>query len=156
MIGTLKNIQTKCSYRLKEKALDIFLLRKIKIRRGKFNSTSVLKWLFMWLSRRPLVLLSWKRGPEVCASCVACAVMSIHFREEEFQAAWGELDEPQLEGGWERFTETTGVKIYRRYRQVPSASHRNHRTDTALISEAKSSCILLSSECSAVDVFRWF
>lgn len=44
--------------------------------------------------------------------------MSIHFREEEFQAAWGELDDPQLEGGWDLFTETMGVKIYRRYRQV--------------------------------------
>ncbi|TNM97119.1 phosphatidylcholine transfer protein [Takifugu flavidus] len=43
--------------------------------------------------------------------------MSLRFREEEFQAAWKELDEPQLEGGWELFTETLGVAIYRRYRQ---------------------------------------
>lgn len=48
------------------------------------------------------------------------AVMSIRFREEEFQAAWKELDEPQLEGGWGLFTETQGVAIYRRYRQVPA------------------------------------
>ena len=44
--------------------------------------------------------------------------MSLRFKEEEFQAAWGELDEPQLEGGWQLFTETMGVKIYRRYRPV--------------------------------------
>uniref|UniRef100_A0A3Q0RSU7 Phosphatidylcholine transfer protein n=1 Tax=Amphilophus citrinellus TaxID=61819 RepID=A0A3Q0RSU7_AMPCI len=34
---------------------------------------------------------------------------------EEFQSAWKELDEPQLEGGWELFVETTEVKIYRLY-----------------------------------------
>lgn len=39
--------------------------------------------------------------------------MSLQFTDEEFQSAWGELDEPQLEGGWELFTETMGVKIYR-------------------------------------------
>lgn len=43
--------------------------------------------------------------------------MSLHFTEDEFQAAWRELDEPQVEG-WELFTETMGVKIYRRYSQV--------------------------------------
>ncbi|XP_041940778.1 phosphatidylcholine transfer protein isoform X1 [Alosa sapidissima] len=42
--------------------------------------------------------------------------MSLHFTEDEFQAAWRELDEPQVEG-WELFTETMGVKIYRRYNQ---------------------------------------
>ncbi|KAM4597939.1 phosphatidylcholine transfer protein isoform 2-T2 [Polymixia lowei] len=41
--------------------------------------------------------------------------MSLRFTEEEFQDAWKELDEPQLEGGWEFFTETMGVKIYRLY-----------------------------------------
>lgn len=41
--------------------------------------------------------------------------MSLLFRDEEFQAAWRELDEPQLEGGWELFTKTMGVEIYRRY-----------------------------------------
>lgn len=60
-------------------------------------------------------------GSAVRAHPVAAdAVMSIRFREEEFQAAWKELDEPQLEGGWELFTETQGVAIYRRYRQVPA------------------------------------
>lgn len=44
--------------------------------------------------------------------------MSLLFREEEFQAAWKELEEPQLEGGWELFTEAMGVEIYRRYRPV--------------------------------------
>jgi hypothetical protein len=39
--------------------------------------------------------------------------MSLHFGEEEFDSAWRELDEPQLEGGWELFTENMGVKIYR-------------------------------------------
>uniref|UniRef100_A0A8C8M5R3 Phosphatidylcholine transfer protein n=1 Tax=Oncorhynchus tshawytscha TaxID=74940 RepID=A0A8C8M5R3_ONCTS len=41
--------------------------------------------------------------------------MSLHFTDEEFLEAWKELDEPQLEGGWEFFTETMGVKIYRLY-----------------------------------------
>ncbi|XP_070837242.1 phosphatidylcholine transfer protein isoform X2 [Chaetodon trifascialis] len=41
--------------------------------------------------------------------------MSLPFTDEEFQDAWKELDEPQLEGGWELFTETMGVKIYRLY-----------------------------------------
>uniref|UniRef100_A0A8C6U5T0 Phosphatidylcholine transfer protein n=1 Tax=Neogobius melanostomus TaxID=47308 RepID=A0A8C6U5T0_9GOBI len=40
------------------------------------------------------------------------------FADEDFQAAWRELDEPQLDGGWELFTETMGVKIYRLYDQV--------------------------------------
>lgn len=44
--------------------------------------------------------------------------MSLRFTDEEFQGAWRELDEPQLEGGWELFTETMGVKIYRRYDKV--------------------------------------
>ena len=39
--------------------------------------------------------------------------MSLHFGDEEFDSAWRELDEPQLEGGWELFTENMGVKIYR-------------------------------------------
>ncbi|CAL8271057.1 unnamed protein product [Lota lota] len=39
--------------------------------------------------------------------------MSLRFGEEEFDSAWRELDEPQLEGGWELFTENMGVKIYR-------------------------------------------
>lgn len=47
-------------------------------------------------------------------------MMSLRFREEEFQAAWRELDEPQLEAGWQLFTETMGVKIYRRLRPVRS------------------------------------
>ncbi|KAL0993362.1 hypothetical protein UPYG_G00106690 [Umbra pygmaea] len=41
--------------------------------------------------------------------------MSLHFTEEEFLEALKELDEPNLEGGWEFFTETMGVKIYRLY-----------------------------------------
>ncbi|KAG9343703.1 hypothetical protein JZ751_013081 [Albula glossodonta] len=40
--------------------------------------------------------------------------MSLCFTDEQFQEAWKELDEPQLEG-WEFFTETMGVKIYRLY-----------------------------------------
>ncbi|XP_038563315.1 phosphatidylcholine transfer protein [Micropterus salmoides] len=43
--------------------------------------------------------------------------MSLQFTDEEFQSAWRELDEPQLEGGWELFTETMGVKIYRLYKK---------------------------------------
>ncbi|KAF0033269.1 hypothetical protein F2P81_015559 [Scophthalmus maximus] len=39
--------------------------------------------------------------------------MSLRFTDEEFQAAWRELDEPQLGGGWELFTETMGVRIHR-------------------------------------------
>ncbi|XP_029914933.1 phosphatidylcholine transfer protein [Myripristis murdjan] len=41
--------------------------------------------------------------------------MALQFTEEDFQEAWRELDEPQLDGGWELFTETMGVKIYRLY-----------------------------------------
>ncbi|XP_043957299.1 phosphatidylcholine transfer protein [Gambusia affinis] len=40
--------------------------------------------------------------------------MSLQFGDEEFQKAWQELDEPQLDG-WELFTETMGVQIHRRY-----------------------------------------
>lgn len=39
----------------------------------------------------------------------------LQFTDEDFQAAWRELDEPQLDGGWQLFTETMGVKIYRLY-----------------------------------------
>uniref|UniRef100_H3C8K5 Phosphatidylcholine transfer protein n=2 Tax=Tetraodon nigroviridis TaxID=99883 RepID=H3C8K5_TETNG len=42
--------------------------------------------------------------------------MSLLFGEEEFQAAWRELDEPQLEGGWQLFTQAMGVEIHRRCR----------------------------------------
>ncbi|XP_016381677.1 phosphatidylcholine transfer protein-like [Sinocyclocheilus rhinocerous] len=41
--------------------------------------------------------------------------MALLFSDEEFQQAWRELDEPQLDGGWEFFTETVDVKIYRLY-----------------------------------------
>ncbi|MBN3313489.1 PPCT protein, partial [Atractosteus spatula] len=41
--------------------------------------------------------------------------MALQFTEEQFQEAWKELDEPQLEGGWKFFTETMGIKIYRLY-----------------------------------------
>lgn len=47
------------------------------------------------------------------------AVMSLLFTDEEFQLAWKELNEPQLDGGWELFTEAMGVKIYRLFDQVP-------------------------------------
>lgn len=46
------------------------------------------------------------------------SIMSLRFTDEEFQNAWKELDEPQLEGGWELFVETMGVKIYRLYDKV--------------------------------------
>ncbi|XP_015237513.1 PREDICTED: phosphatidylcholine transfer protein [Cyprinodon variegatus] len=41
--------------------------------------------------------------------------MSLQFTDEEFQSAWKELDAPQLDGGWELFTETMGVQIHRLY-----------------------------------------
>ncbi|KAL7826645.1 hypothetical protein AOLI_G00318540 [Acnodon oligacanthus] len=41
--------------------------------------------------------------------------MALQFTEQQFQEAWKELDEPQLGGEWEFFTETMGVKIYRRF-----------------------------------------
>lgn len=50
--------------------------------------------------------------------------MSLLFTDEEFQLAWKELDEPQLDGDWERFTETMGVKIYRLFDQVPQLQQR--------------------------------
>lgn len=48
--------------------------------------------------------------------------MSLRFADEEFQSAWRELDEAQLDGGWELFTETMGVKIYRLYDKVHAAA----------------------------------
>ncbi|XP_075999387.1 phosphatidylcholine transfer protein [Genypterus blacodes] len=41
--------------------------------------------------------------------------MSLRFADGDFQSAWKELDEPQLDGGWELFTETMGVQIHRLY-----------------------------------------
>ncbi|XP_056143918.1 phosphatidylcholine transfer protein [Lampris incognitus] len=43
--------------------------------------------------------------------------MSLCFTEEEFRDAWRELDAPGLGGGWQLFTETMGVRIYRLYDQ---------------------------------------
>ncbi|XP_028843239.1 phosphatidylcholine transfer protein isoform X2 [Denticeps clupeoides] len=39
--------------------------------------------------------------------------MSLPFADSEFHEAWTELDEPRVEG-WELFTESMGVRIYRR------------------------------------------
>lgn len=65
--------------------------------------------------------------------------MSLQFTDEEFQEAWRELDEPQLEGGWELFTETMGVKIYRLLDKVgkinQSAAFYNRKDGSALISQ---------------------
>ncbi|KAF4080799.1 hypothetical protein AMELA_G00175390 [Ameiurus melas] len=41
--------------------------------------------------------------------------MALQFTDAEFHEAWKELDELQLQGEWELFTETSGVKIYRLY-----------------------------------------
>ncbi|XP_077387150.1 phosphatidylcholine transfer protein [Festucalex cinctus] len=38
---------------------------------------------------------------------------SLRFTDDDFLAAYKELDEPQLDGGWQLFTETMGVSIYR-------------------------------------------
>lgn len=57
-------------------------------------------------------------GGRLCEGKLVRAVMSLQFTDEEFHNAWKELDEPQLEGGWELFTETMGVKIYRLYDKV--------------------------------------
>lgn len=43
--------------------------------------------------------------------------MELRFTEDQFQEAWGELDEPVLSEGWELFTDTMGVQIYRLYDQ---------------------------------------
>ncbi|XP_065134303.1 phosphatidylcholine transfer protein [Paramisgurnus dabryanus] len=40
--------------------------------------------------------------------------MAVVFSDDEFQLAWIELDEPRLDG-WDFFTETMGVKVYRLY-----------------------------------------
>lgn len=53
--------------------------------------------------------------------------MSLHFTDQEFQDAWGELDEPRLEGGWELFVDTMGVKIYRLLDEVPSDIQPNRK-----------------------------
>lgn len=59
--------------------------------------------------------------------------MSLQFTDEEFQCAWRELDEPQLEGGWELFTETMGVKIYRLYDKVQKMNTSAALTGNPLI-----------------------
>ncbi|MGH0153657.1 UNVERIFIED_CONTAM: hypothetical protein FKN15_025446 [Acipenser sinensis] len=41
--------------------------------------------------------------------------MALQFEEAEFQEAYEEIDEPQLEGGWELFTDISGIQIYRLY-----------------------------------------
>ncbi|XP_075702636.1 phosphatidylcholine transfer protein isoform X3 [Rhinoderma darwinii] len=41
--------------------------------------------------------------------------MEIGFIEEQFQEAWRELDERALPAGWELFTESMGIQIYRLY-----------------------------------------
>ncbi|XP_033894232.2 phosphatidylcholine transfer protein isoform X1 [Acipenser ruthenus] len=41
--------------------------------------------------------------------------MALQFEEAEFQEAYKEIDEPQLEGGWELFTDISGIQIYRLY-----------------------------------------
>ncbi len=64
-------------------------------------------------------------------AAVKRAVMSLQFTDEDFQEAWRELDEPQLDGGWELFTETMGVKIYRLYDKVPKI------TETAALQPEK-------------------
>lgn len=51
--------------------------------------------------------------------------MSLQFTDEEFQRAWRELDEPQLEGGWELFTDTMGVKIYRLHDKVQKKNQQH-------------------------------
>lgn len=72
-----------------------------------------------------------KRRDRKCGDVAAVGLrgvagMSVRFTDEEFDGAWRELDEPQLDGGWELFTETMGVRIYRLYDQVPGC----HRSDT--------------------------
>lgn len=44
--------------------------------------------------------------------------MALQFTDAEFQEAWKGLDEPRLDGGWELFTESVGVKIHRLYSEV--------------------------------------
>ncbi|XP_068118339.1 phosphatidylcholine transfer protein [Hyperolius riggenbachi] len=41
--------------------------------------------------------------------------MEVRFSEDRFQEAWQELDGPELSGGWQLFTETMGIQIYRLY-----------------------------------------
>ncbi|XP_078510533.1 phosphatidylcholine transfer protein isoform X2 [Lissotriton helveticus] len=43
--------------------------------------------------------------------------MELAFSEEQFQEAWQELDRPMLSEGWELFTESMGMTIYRLYDQ---------------------------------------
>ncbi|XP_073444208.1 phosphatidylcholine transfer protein isoform X2 [Dendrobates tinctorius] len=43
--------------------------------------------------------------------------MEMEFTEEQFQAAWKELDERALPASWELFTESMGIQIYRLYDQ---------------------------------------
>lgn len=80
--------------------------------------------------------------------------MSLQFTDEEFQEAWRELDEPQLEGGWELFTETMGVKIYRLLDKVgkinQSAAFTTGRT--VLPQSVRIRLRFRSSVCSVVTI----
>ncbi|XP_034046713.1 phosphatidylcholine transfer protein [Thalassophryne amazonica] len=52
-----------------------------------------------------------------CVRVCGGAVMSLLFSEEDFEEAWKELDERQLDGGWEFFLQTMDVEIYRLYKK---------------------------------------
>lgn len=76
--------------------------------------------------------------------------MSPVFADEEFQLAWKELDEPQLDGGWELFTETMGVKIYRLFDQVQQPQQQPQQRGVPLM-ESVSTDLLSFSRCSSVN-----
>lgn len=101
-------------------------------------------------------------GSAVCTSPPRClpgvergAVMSLQFTDEEFQGAWRELDEPQLEGGWELFTETMGVKIYRLYDKVQTiTTTADLQPERGLLTDwlNKSVCVAMRFRCGACSV----
>lgn len=76
--------------------------------------------------------------------------MSLLFTDEEFQLAWKELDEPQLDGGWELFTETMGVKIYRLFDKVRRPQQRQPEAQRLVQKEREREKIPSLPVCLAV------
>ncbi|XP_037544605.1 phosphatidylcholine transfer protein [Nematolebias whitei] len=68
--------------------------------------------------------------------------MSLGFTDEEFQRSWKELDEPQLLGGWELFTEASGLQI-----------HRLHDKETGLYEYKVSGVLSACSPGQCADVY---
>lgn len=82
-----------------------------------YNSFSVASCISAW-ARGARSAALWRQQRPRSHDSGGRSNMALLFSDEEVQQAWTELDEPQLDGGWEFFTETMNVKIYRLYNKV--------------------------------------